>query len=202
MIRRNFLTTLITLGLIAWTAAAASAAHRLTLHEAEELHALMAGQSDIAFNYVPDGCSARAQLMVRRMQGLGIKAGKVWAFPRSDKESLQVITPLAPGGRVQWRYHVAPVVRVHNGRHDIDMVIDPSLCHGPVTLAEWARVQKTTAGHTPFVSRTMYGECPLLPNGARAKGCYAPAGDPRNPDAQARQTMARYRRLQHGLPIQ
>lgn len=196
MCYRKRLTSFVVLILTASIGPAAESSRHLTLHEAEELHAVMAAQSDLAFSYMPDGCSARAQLMVRRMQGLGIKAGKVWAFPRSPKDSLQVITPLAPGGRVQWRYHVAPLVRVRRGHHDVDMVIDPSLCHGPVTIDEWARVQKTTAEHVPYVSKTEYGERPLLPNGHRAKGSYTPKGDPPNPDAEARATMAQYRQRQ------
>jgi hypothetical protein len=196
MCYRRLLTPFVALILTASIGRAAEASRHLTLHEAEELHALMAAQSDLAFSYVPDGCSARAQLMVRRMQGLGIKVGKVWAFPRSQKDSLQVVTPLAPGGRVQWCYHVAPLVRVRHGHHDVDMVIDPSLCHGPVTVEEWARVQKTSAGHIPFVAKTAYGERPLLPNGHRAKGSYTPKGDPPNPDAEASTTVAQYRHRQ------
>ena len=39
----------------------------------------------------------------------------------------------------------------------------------------------------------------MLPNGRRAGGSYTPNGDPSNPDADARQTMARYQRLQPEL---
>ena len=199
MTRRKTLIALLALGLMAWTAPTASAAHRLTLHEARALHAEMAAQPDIAFCYVRDGCSARAQRMIRKMQAMGIEAGKVWAFPPSEKESLEVITPQVPGGRVEWRYHVAPVVRVHTGHHETDMVIDPSLFHNPVTVAEWAKVQKTPAGHVPFVSKTVLGERPRLPNGNRARGNYTPMGDPANPDMDAYQTMMHYLRIQQHL---
>lgn len=196
MIRRHFLPAFLILGLSAWTAQAGSAGHVLTVREARDLHTLMAEQPDIAFGDLRDGCSARAQLMIRKMQTLGIQAGKVWAFPRSKGENLQLATPLVPGGHVQWCYHVAPVVRVRSGHHDIDMVIDPALFHHPVTVAQWAQIQKTTAGHVPFISRTAFGERPMLPKGTRAQGNYTPKGDPPNPDADARHTMAVYQQRQ------
>ena len=193
MIRLRFLTALLAVGLGALPAASASAAPPLTLQKAEELHKLMAGQPDIVFDYVRDGCYARAQLMIRKMESLGIRAGKVWAFPPSPGEQLQVATPHAPGGKVKWTYHVAPVVHVRNGKQDVEMVIDPSLFHHPVTIAEWARSMKTPAGRAPVLSRTAYGEPPLLPDGNRAAGSYTPASNPPNPDISALQTMLRYK---------
>jgi hypothetical protein len=213
MFHRNILTALLVLGLplgIATVASASSAQREqkvpappgsktnpLSVLQANRVFARMASQPHIAFNYVLDGCSARAHLMIRKMNALGIQAGKVWAFPPTDHQSLEVATPKAPGGLVDWCYHVAPVVRVHTGHRNVDMVIDPSLFKHPVTVAKWKRVQKTTAGHLPVVSRTAARQPPILPNGTRAAGSYSPMGNPQNPDDAALQTMARYQRLQH-----
>jgi hypothetical protein len=155
-----------------------SAANRLTPSQAVQLHGLMAMQSDIAFRYVPDGCYARAHLMLRKMQARGVQAGKVWAFPTYQGEALQ-----APGG-LTWAYHVAPVVRVRYANGDFDMVLDPSLFNGPVTVVDWARPLTTAQGHFLFPCRTALGGRPVLPNGKLAAGSYTPGGElpsPRRP---------------------
>jgi hypothetical protein len=199
LFQRRFLTTVVALSLSLWTAAPAAAAPGLTMQEARGLHAYLASQPDIAFHYIRDGCHARAHMMIRKMQALGIHAGKVWAFPRSDLEALQVDTCLVPAGRVRWCFHVAPVIRVHSGDHDLDMVIDPSLFERPVSVTDWAKVLRTTAGHLPFITQTAFGARPHLPNGKRAAGSYAPAGDPPNLDAAALATMMQYQEKQPAL---
>lgn len=58
-----------------------------------------------------------------------------------------VETPNHPGGFVNWRYHVAPVVRVAQFRlwflawNVSLMVIDPSLFDKPVSIREWVTKQ-------------------------------------------------------------
>jgi len=206
MIRQNVLTAVLVLSLTPWAPATTSSpsvrggqttlathtarTNSLTPQAANQLFAHMASRHDIAFRYLRDGCSARAHLMIRDMQAHGIQAGKVWAFPPGQGQSL------APSGGIHWRYHVAPVVHVHSAHGDVPMVIDPSLFNRPVTVAEWRQHQKTTAGHLPYVDETAASQRPVLPNGKRAGGSYSPNGDPANPDADARQTMARYQRLQ------
>src|SRR5262249_2445987 len=88
----------------------------LSVAQAETAFARMAAQSDIAFHYPNDGCYARAHLMVRRMQSMGIHARKAWTF--ANGELLHANTPYDEfhRGYVEWMYHVAPVVRVHYAR--------------------------------------------------------------------------------------
>jgi hypothetical protein len=170
-----------------------AAANPLSPREVDELFARMAAQPDIAFRYVLDGCYARAHLMIKRMQALGVAADKVWAFPPSPGEALQVFTALPPGGRVEWQYHVAPVVTVRYPGRTADMVIDPSLFNLPVSVADWGAAQRTTAGHNPYLTRVAPNQPPPLPGGRRAVGSYLPSGDPPNPDLAARDVMARYK---------
>src|SRR6266540_1891453 len=56
---------------------------------------------------------------------------------------LKADTPNNPDGHVNWRYHVAPTVKVcgSDGKTR-DMVMDPSLFGCPVTVDEWKKRQQ------------------------------------------------------------
>jgi hypothetical protein len=202
MIRRLFLALALALSFTSWGARAApppprgSPANPLTRREADAAFARMAEQSDLAFRYLPDGCYARAHLMTRRLRKLGVAADKVWAFPPSAGEQLQVSSALAPGGRLKWQYHVAPVVSVRTGAGVVDMVIDPALFDRPVTVIDWGSALATSAGRVPWLTRAPPDAPPKLPSGKRAAGSYMPSGDPPNPDKAALDTLARYKALE------
>ncbi len=188
---KNIVTTL-ALALFASSATAAE----LSLGQARYVFQTMAGQRDIAYRFVTDGCFARAHLMSLRMQRMGIQPVKVWSFPHQGRR-IRVSTALARRGFVEWTYHVAPAVFVRvNGRTEL-RVIDPSLFRQPVTVAEWAAKQKNTG----VVRRTRLGEAPVLPTGRRAPGSgYWPGGDPREGGtAHALNTMRRYKTLEPRL---
>lgn len=82
---------------------------------------------DIAWDYKPDGCYARAHLMARRFEAEGVRVDKVWI-----KGNLSV-----PEAGVNWNFHVAPIVYVEENGKTTKMVIDPSLFDKPVTVEEW-----------------------------------------------------------------
>jgi hypothetical protein len=167
----------------------------MTPQQVSDVFARMAAQTDIAFRYPVDGCYARTHLMVRRMQAQGLSPRKVWAFRNGDL--LQVRTPFAPAGFVDWDYHVAPLLRVRYGKGDWDMVIDPSLFDGPATAEQWAGAMKKAARSNPFVTVTNPGEAPVRPDGKRAPGSgYWPGADPTDPDAFSRDVMARFKPLE------
>ncbi len=168
----------------------------LSAAEASALFAQMAGQQDIAFRYVIDGCYARTHLMMRRMQARGIQARKVWSFARAPQELIHIKTPLVRGGHVDWDYHVAPVVAVRYSNGVFNMVIDPSLFKAPVTVDDWKHVQRSTAGHDPYVTIAGFAERPVQPNGSRAAGTYWPGVDPPNLDQAAKAKMAEYKALE------
>jgi hypothetical protein len=158
-------------------------AHRrpaITLEEAKRLFEIMAKQPDISFGFPVDGCYARAHLMVRRMQALGYRPGKVWTFARSKRQPLVCRTANHPRGYVTWRYHVAPSVRVRIDKKVYTMVIDPSMFQGPVTVSRWARAQRSRNKRTPYMCKTRIGQPPRKPNGRRTAGSgYWPSADPR-----------------------
>ena len=159
----------------------------LTWKQASDIFRLMKDQKDIAFGYRNDGCFARAHCMVRRMQSLGVTPGKAWAFANPD--ALVVRTPR---GVVEWRYHVAPTVRVRLATGDYDLVIDPSLFDRPVSPAAWLGAMRQKGKGAPHLSLTAWGEAPVLASGDRAPGTgYWPGDDPPDVDAAARAEMAK-----------
>jgi hypothetical protein len=102
-------------------------------------------QAPIPFHYPPDGCYARAHLMAELLTATGYASEKVFAvstYPAPG--SLNVEAPYAqdvPPGvtpSVTWWYHVAPILRVRSAPSAVtEMVIDPSLAAGPITISAW-----------------------------------------------------------------
>jgi hypothetical protein len=173
----------------------------VTPQVARKAFAQMAAQNDIAFQFPADGCYARAHLMARRMQSMGLRPRKVWSFAHG--ESLYARTSHIPAGFVEWGYHVAPTLRVKtdNGVHE--MVIDPSLFDRPVTVGQWSNAQRRSgASPMPYTCVTRLGESPVLPTGRRAPGTgFWPASDPSsNLDTFAARVMAIYKPWQNHTP--
>lgn len=168
------------------------AAGPLSLADAQTLFDLMAAQPDIAFAYPPDGCYARAHIMVQRMQAMGVTpSGKAWTFAPPG-HALHAQTDNDPDGYVEWGYHVAPTVQVRNPDGTVgDRVIDPSLFDRPVTPQEWARVQQPTTTTTPpTLVQTRLGQPPIPSAGGTG---YWPGPDPPDLDAAAAETMREYK---------
>jgi len=114
----------------------------ITLVEAKKLFNEALAMKDIAWNYKADGCYARAHLMARRFEKKGIDVGKVWI-----KGDL-----LVPSEKIEWNYHVAPIVYVKNEKGGVErMVIDPSLTTEPVTVQQWsAKMKKGVVGRDTY----------------------------------------------------
>jgi Glutaminase len=168
----------------------------VTLSQARQVFAWMAGQRDIAFRYPVDGCYARAHLMIARMQSKGYKPYKVWSFANGDP--LHVRTPNVRSGFVEWKYHVAPVLRVRgaNGKQTW-AVIDPSMFKGPVTITAWRNAQrKPGSRYQPYITVTALGVAPKGPSGHRLPGHgYWPGPDPKEGLTRHAVTkMAEYKR--------
>lgn len=89
---------------------------------------------DIPFGYKYDGCYARAHVMARRFEAMGIPTEKVWI-----NGNLSV-----PGTDIRWNFHVAPVVTVKDPVDGMPKkyVIDPSLTDKAVPLDEWVATMK------------------------------------------------------------
>jgi len=108
----------------------------------------LASQPQIPFAYVNDCCTARAHEMCRIMKANGLRPRKVWNYGHgwrlnNPRATLRVETNSVPAGFVTWSYHVAPIVRVKRDDGSTkEMVFDPSLFKGPVTIDEWVTTQE------------------------------------------------------------
>ena len=104
----------------------------------------------IPFQYVIDGCYARAHKM---RQVITTKyrycCEKVFSFANQGNDTLAVKADKWGGCCVFWWYHVAPLVRVRVkiGRFSITlaMVIDPGMFDKPVLLSTWLAAQANAA---------------------------------------------------------
>jgi hypothetical protein len=175
----------------------------VTQQQAGEVFRWMASQRDIAFRYPSDGCYARAHLMIRRMQQRGLKPWKVWSFANGG-ESLYVRTGNHPSGHVEWRYHVAPIVRVRLANNKQRWyVIDPAMFKGPVTITAWKNAQKKPGGrYNPYVTITRLGVAPTDATKKKLPGTgYWPGPDPREgADTHASKMMRLYKPFQGKMP--
>src|SRR6185503_1088967 len=106
----------------------------------------MSSSPCIPFKYPYDGCWIRAHLMCYKMIAEGETPEKIWI----GFGGLEAASSNVPQCKVNWGWHVAPTLMVtQSGGPDIKMVIDPSLCDGPVTPEAWRDLQRPTATLTP-----------------------------------------------------
>lgn len=129
----------------------------------------------IPFQYVRDGCYARAHKMrwiiTKRYRYC---CEKVFSFANQDNDRLAVRADKWGGCCVTWWYHVAPLIRVRfqlkwlGSGHSIvlAMVIDPGMFDKPVLLSSWLTAQENTACHAN-ANVSMYS--------IQAGSAYAPA---------------------------
>jgi hypothetical protein len=166
-------------------------AEAISRERAGEVFADLAAQGHIAFRHLWDGCYARAHLLVLRLLELGLSPRKVWTFTQSANDLLWVNPPGQPAVVVHWGYHVAPTVVVQEASGQaVELVLDPALFSGPVTVEEWRDIQHDS----PRVLHTALGEPPLP---ARGGSGYWPGPDPvEGPDVHAREKMEEYLALQ------
>lgn len=90
-------------------------------------------QSQIPFEYIKDGCYARAHLMCESLRQHGINHSKVWVFGQLGAKNEHQDT--------KWWYHVAPMVFVQDpetGAVDA-RVVDPGLSREPIPVQDWVK---------------------------------------------------------------
>ena len=103
----------------------------------------------IPFQYVIDGCYARAHKM-RQIITTKYRycCEKVFSFANHGNDTLAVKADKWGGCCVYWWYHVAPLVRVRvrigRFRVTLAMVIDPGMFDKPVLLSTWLSAQANT----------------------------------------------------------
>jgi hypothetical protein len=128
----------------------------------------------IPFQYVIDGCYARAHKMRWIITTkYGYCCEKVFSFANQNNDRLAVKADKWGGCCVTWWFHVTPLVRVRIrlGRFSIvlAMVIDPGMFNKPVLLSTWLSAQENTLC-SPNAHVSMYsiqpGAAYLPANGA------------------------------------
>lgn len=147
----------------------------------------------IPFQYVRDGCYARAHKMrwiiTTRYRYC---CDKVFSFAVNNNDRLAVQANKWGGCCVTWWYHVAPLVRVRLGRWAVLLlVIDPGMFDKPVLLTTWLAAQENK-NCSPDAHVSLYS---IQPGSA-----YTPAGGPNafttDPNYIATdQTLINYRNL-------
>ncbi len=97
-------------------------------------------QGCIPFNYVADGCYARAHIMKKLMEEkFGVTCQKIVTIGLNDRQTLNVYS--SQGCCVSWRWHIAPLVYVWQNGQWLDYVIDPSMFTQPVRASQWVNAQ-------------------------------------------------------------
>jgi glutaminase-like protein len=115
----------------------------------------------IPFQYVIDGCYARAHKMRWIItQKYHYCCEKVFSFANQGNDTLAVQANKWGGCCVTWWYHVAPLVRVRLGRWAVLlMVIDPGMFDKPVLLSTWLAAQENQ-NCSPYAHVTRYSMQP------------------------------------------
>ena len=104
----------------------------------------------IPFQYVRDGCYARAHKMRKIItEKYGYCCEKVFSFATDNDDELAVQANKWGGCCVTWWYHVAPLIRVQikilSFKFTLALVIDPSMFDKPVLLSSWLMAQENAA---------------------------------------------------------
>lgn len=154
----------------------------------------------IPFQYVRDGCYARAHQMRRLITSkYGFCCEKVFSFANKANDQLAVRADKWGGCCVNWWYHVAPLLRVRVTINTtpkvtlvLAMVIDPGMFNKPVLLSSWLSAQENSAcSNHAHVS--MYS---IQPGTAYAPANYAATAFSTDPSyAATESTLKAYKNL-------
>jgi hypothetical protein len=97
----------------------------------DRARALLEAVDYLPFEYLFDGCTARALYMSMELATEGIESSAVFAY--ADGASLRV-------KNASWGFHVAPMFVVGDDRSSARrIVVDPSIDRAPLTQAQWIR---------------------------------------------------------------
>lgn len=115
----------------------------LTEDEANNLFEEFSKIDYMKFDYLHDGCFARAHEFALIAKRHGIEMGKVFLSDKNEdaslypQEWLDSPNPPVPNGFVGWRYHVAPYVLVKKGGQLVPTVFDVGVASRPKSVSEW-----------------------------------------------------------------
>lgn len=108
-------------------------------------------QLGIPFGYQQANCHNISHYISRLLESKGYQCAKIWAFAPvvySLGSSRLITFPdkknISPNGKIDWGYHVAPLLQVRIGNKVRKMVIDPGLFpKSPVRYRTWLTKLKT-----------------------------------------------------------
>lgn len=108
-------------------------------------------QSGIPFGYQQANCHNISHYISLFLESKGYQSAKIWAFAPvvySTSSSKLITIPdkknISPTGKIDWGYHVAPVLQVRIGNKVRKMVIDPGLFpKSPVRYRTWLAKLRT-----------------------------------------------------------
>ncbi|MDR3607143.1 MAG: protein-glutamine glutaminase family protein [Oligoflexia bacterium] len=112
----------------------------ISIEDAQSWYAELATQQDIPYQFVFDGCYARAEKIAQILEQNGIIALKLFIEADPETTQFKVRDRFDPSCYVQWIYHVTVAVLVQNEpgyREPRLMVIDPSLFGEAVDANVW-----------------------------------------------------------------
>jgi hypothetical protein len=101
---------------------------------------------EIEFNFPQGGCQQRAQIMSMILdKKFNIEHCKLWLFAPAAMDMNETFTlyiedknGLSPSGKIEWNYHVVPVVQVQGANAIDTLVIDPSINRNePMQMENW-----------------------------------------------------------------
>ena len=100
----------------------------------------------IPFQYVIDGCYARAEKMCWILNTkYHYDTRKIFSFANSGGASLSVKGDKWGGCCINWWYHVAPLVTIRTASGPKPYVFDPGMFDEPMPLSEWLHAQENPA---------------------------------------------------------
>lgn len=101
----------------------------------------------VPFQYVADGCYARAQKMRQIVEDYyGYTSYKVFNYACDGYGTLAVSASLWGNNCcVRWWYHVTTWVYVQSGSSQVAYALDPAMFTAPVSLSTWIAAQKNTS---------------------------------------------------------
>jgi hypothetical protein len=124
----------------------------LSESRAKDVFNKLKNDEDNSFNFISEGCYARAQKMALMMDDMDIMSGKIFAegaFPMKGKD-----------WEGTWEYHTASLIMVKKNKKLIPTVLDPALFDHPVTIDEWkAKLMKDSKSQlkdTFYTTRFIY----------------------------------------------
>lgn len=132
-----------------------------TKSELDSEFAKLAANPEIPFEYIYDGCYARAHLMCETMMADNINNGKIFCMvddPYNKENRLEAENKYM---HAKWWYHVAPVVFAENDTtHQVEAyVMDPSMNKSPMKADEWihAMWNEKDKIHVDFTRNPQFG---------------------------------------------